>query len=141
MARAFGPQALIDPTSEDVVARVRELTGGVGADIVICANPVAETQAQAVEMVRKGGRVVLFGGLPKANPMVTVDANLIHYGEIAFVGSFSYHPSFHELALDAIHRQLIPSDLLITHTFSLDRVAEAFDTADSGQGLKVMVTM
>jgi L-iditol 2-dehydrogenase len=141
MARAFGPQALIDPTAEDVVARVRELTGGIGADTVICANPVAETQTQAVEMVRKGGRVVLFGGLPKADPMVTVDANRIHYGEIAFVGSFSYHPSFHELALDAIRRKLIPSDLLITHTFSLDRVAEAFDTADSGQGLKVMVTM
>lgn len=141
MARAFGPEALIDPTSEDVVARVRELTGGVGADTVVCANPVAETQTQAVEMVRKGGRVVLFGGLPRADPMVTVDANRIHYGQIAFVGSFSYHPSFHELALDAIRRQLIPSALLITHTFTLDRVAEAFDTADSGQGLKVMVTM
>ena len=113
----------------------------LGADTVICANPVAQTQTQAVEMVRKGGRVVLFGGLPKADPMVTVDANRIHYGEIQFVGSFSYHPAFHELALDAIRRKLIPSDLLITHTFSLDRVAEAFHTADSGQGLKVMVTM
>jgi L-iditol 2-dehydrogenase len=141
MARAFGPQALIDPTAEDVVARVRALTGGVGADTVICANPVAQTQAQAVEMVRKGGRVVLFGGLPKADPMVTVDANRIHYGEIQFVGSFSYHPAFHELALDAIRRKLIPSDLLITHTFSLDRVDAAFHIADSGQGLKVMVTM
>jgi L-iditol 2-dehydrogenase len=73
--------------------------------------------------------------------MVTVDANRIHYGEIQFVGSFSYHPSFHELALDAIRRRLIPSDLLITHTFSLDGVGAAFHTADSGQGLKVMVTM
>jgi L-iditol 2-dehydrogenase len=141
MARAFGPHAVIDPTAEDVVARVRELTAGVGADIVICANPVAETQTQAVEMVRKGGRVVLFGGLPKANPLVTVDANRIHYGEIQFVGSFSYHPTFHALALDAICRKLIPSVLLITHRFPLDRVAEAFHTADSGQGLKVMVTM
>jgi len=141
MARAFGPVAVIDPTTEDVVVRVRELTGGTGADTVICANPVAETQAQAVEMVRKGGRVVLFGGLPKANPMVTVDANRIHYGEIAFVGSFSYHPSYHELALDAIGRKLIPSDLLITHTLPLAEVDRAFDIASSGQGLKVMVTM
>jgi L-iditol 2-dehydrogenase len=141
MARAFGPQAVIDPTREDVVARVRALTGGIGADTVICANPVAETQAQAVEMVRKGGRVVLFGGLPKANPMVTVDANRIHYGEIAFVGSFSYHPSFHALALDAIRRKLIPSDLLITHTLPLAEIDRAFDIAASGQGLKVMVRM
>jgi L-iditol 2-dehydrogenase len=141
MARAFGPLALIDPTAEDVVARVRELTGGVGADVVICANPAAQTQTQAVEMVRKGGRVVLFGGLPKADPMVTVDANRIHYGEIQFVGSFSYHPTFHALALDALARKLIPSELLITHSFSLDQIDQAFHTADSGQGLKVMVTM
>ena len=141
MAGPFGPHAVIDPFAEDVVARVRELTAGVGADIVVCANPVAKTQTQAVEMVRKGGRVVLFGGLPKANPMVTVDANLIHYGEIQFVGAFSYHPTFHALALDAIGRKLIPSQLLITHHFPLDRVAEAFHTADSGRGLKVMVMM
>jgi L-iditol 2-dehydrogenase len=92
-------------------------------------------------MVRKGGRVVLFGGLPKAHPMVTVDANRIHYGQIAFVGSFSYHPSYHALALDAIGRKLIPSDLLVTHTLPLAEVDRAFDIASSGQGLKVMVTI
>ena len=91
--------------------------------------------------MRKGGRVVLFGGLPKANPMVKLDGNRIHYGEIAVVGSFSYHPSFHELALDAIRRKLIPADLLVTHTFSLDEIDAAFETAASGAGLKVMVTV
>jgi L-iditol 2-dehydrogenase len=140
MVRRFYPDAVLDPTAEDVVARVRELTGGVGADLVICANPVAETQAQAIEMVRKGGRVVLFGGLPKANPMVTLDANRIHYGDIELVGAFSYHPIFHAQALDVLDRGIIPVDLLVTHTFRLEQVAEAFETADSGKGLKVVVS-
>jgi len=140
LARGLGPEAVIDASSEDVVARVHELTGGIGADLVICANPVAETQAQAVEMVRKGGRVVLFGGLPKANPWVTVNANTIHYGDIEFVGAFSYHPTFHELALDVLARGLIPVDQLITHSFPLEQVSEAFEVANSGQGLKVIVT-
>lgn len=140
LAERFEPLAVIDPTAKDPVARVRELTGGRGADIVVCANPVAQTQAQAVEMVRKGGRVILFGGLPKANPMTTLDGNIIHYGDIEVVGAFSYHPTMHELALDVIRRGLIPVDLVITHTFSLDRVAEAFETAASGKGLKVVVT-
>jgi L-iditol 2-dehydrogenase len=140
LAERFGPLAVIDPTEEDLVTRVRELTGGRGSDVVVCANPVAQTQTQAVEMVRKGGRVILFGGLPKADPMTTLDGNIIHYGDIEVVGAFSYHPTMHELALDVIHRGLIPVDLLITHTFSLDRVTEAFETAASGQGLKVVVT-
>jgi L-iditol 2-dehydrogenase len=140
MARRFNPEAVVDPSAEDLAAVVRELTGGLGASIVVCANPVAATQTQAVEIARKGGRVVLFGGLPKANPMTTLDSNRIHYGEIEVVGAFSYHPSLHQLALDLLARKVIPADLLVTHTYPLDRVAEAFETAASGQGLKVVVT-
>jgi L-iditol 2-dehydrogenase len=140
MVKRFSPEAVVDPTSEDLGAVVRERTGGLGASIVICANPVAATQAQAVEIVRKGGRVVLFGGLPRADPMTTLDSNRIHYGEIEVVGAFSYHPSMHQLALDLLARKVIPADLLVTHTYPLDRVAEAFETAASGRGLKVVVT-
>jgi L-iditol 2-dehydrogenase len=139
MALRFGPEAVIDPGREDLVARVRELTGGLGVDVAVCANPVAATQAQAVECVRKGGRVVLFGGLPKSDPMTTLDSNRIHYGEIEVVGAFSYHPTFHELALDALRRKLIPADLLVTHMFALEQVGRAFETAANGKGLKVVV--
>jgi len=141
LAERFAPDYVIDPTTDDVIARVRALTEGRGADIVICANPVAETQTQAVEMVRKGGLVLLFGGLPKASPLTTLDANRLHYGEIAVVGSFSYHPTMHALALDAISRRLVPADRLITHTYPLERVAEAFAMAASGEALKVVVTV
>lgn len=140
LAEQFRPDALINPTEVDFVEEVRALTEGRGADTVICANPVAATQAQAVEAVRKGGRVVLFGGLPKANPMTTLDANRIHYGEIEVVGAFSYHPTMHSLALDVLSRGLIPADALITHTFSLDKIAEAFDLAAGGNALKVVIT-
>jgi len=140
MSRRFHPDALVDPFDEDLAARVSQLTDGLGADIVICANPVAATQAQAVEVVRKAGRVVLFGGLPKADPMTTLDSNRIHYGETEVVGAFSYHPTFHELALDVLSRKLVPADLLVTHAFPLEKIGEAFETAASGEGLKVIVT-
>jgi L-iditol 2-dehydrogenase len=115
------------------------MTGGRGADIVICANPVPATQTQAVEIVRKAGRVVLFGGLPKASPLVSLDANRIHYGEVQVVGAFSYHPTFHELALDLLSRRAIPAELLITHIFPLESVQEAFEAAAAGSALKVIV--
>jgi L-iditol 2-dehydrogenase len=140
LARQFGPEAMVDPREEDLGERVRALTDGRGADIVICANPVAATQAEAVQIVRKGGRVILFGGLPRAHPMTTLDGNRIHYGEIEVVGAFSYHPSYHERALDAIRRGLVPVDRIVTHTLPLDEVDQAFRIADSGEGLKVMIT-
>ncbi|MDF1514079.1 MAG: alcohol dehydrogenase catalytic domain-containing protein [Anaerolineae bacterium] len=139
MATRFNPDAIINPVEEDFVHQVRELTAGLGADLIICANPISATQSQAVQAVRKGGRVVLFGGLPKANPMTTLDSNLIHYGEIEVVGAFSYHPTMHALALDALQRGVIPADLVITHQFPLNQIAEAFETAANGSGLKVVV--
>ena len=139
MAGPFLPDAVIDPLTDNVLDRVRELTDGLGADIVICANPIAQTQTQAVEMVRKGGRVVLFGGLPKANPMTSLDGNRIHYGEIQVSGSFSYHPTFHEMALEAIQRKLIPTQSLISDTFPLEDIQAAFEKAADGSALKVMI--
>ena len=139
LAQRFSPEWIIDPSSEDLVVHVREITRGAGADVVICANPVASTQTQAVEAVNKGGKVILFGGLPRSNPMTTLDANRIHYGEIEVTGSFSYHPSFHEKALQVLQAKQIPSEKLITHSFSFDQVSEAFETAAAGDSLKVLV--
>jgi L-iditol 2-dehydrogenase len=140
MVARFAPDAIIDSSREEMVVRVRELTHGLGADIVICANPDASTQAAAVQMVRKGGKVVLFGGLPKANPMTMLDSNRIHYGEIEVIGAFSYHPTAHAMALDLFARGAIPIEKLITHRFALDEIDAAFATANSGEGLKVLIT-
>jgi L-iditol 2-dehydrogenase len=139
MVRKFSPDLVLDPSSENIVSRIKEFTGGVGADIIICANPVAQTQKLGVEIVRKGGRVVLFGGLPKANPMTTLNSNLIHYGEILVVGAFSYHPRFHKLALSLLAEGKLPAELLITHTFGLEKINEAYNTAASGEALKVIM--
>jgi L-iditol 2-dehydrogenase len=139
VAQRFEPDSIIDPFNQDLAEHVRQLTNNVGATIVICANPIAATQTQAVEIVRKAGKVILFGGLPKSNPMTTLDGNLIHYGEIEVVGAFSYHPTNHEAALGLLNRKIIPADRLITHTLPLDKIDQAFEIAASGEGLKVIV--
>ena len=139
LAAGFKPEAIIDVSTQEVIAEVLRYTEGLGADVVICANPVASTQTQAVEMTRRAGRIVLFGGLPKTSPMVSLNANLIHYGELIVQGAFSYHPSFHEAALQMLARKLVPSDPFITHTRPLSHLAEAFAIAASGEALKVMI--
>jgi L-iditol 2-dehydrogenase len=138
-AAKFAPNAILDVNTCDVVAEVRRLTDDLGADLVICANPVAATQTQAVQMVRRGGKVILFGGLPKADPVTRLDGNLIHYGEIQVIGAFSYHPSFHEEALKLLVREAIRAELFITHTRRLSEINEAFQVARSGEALKVMI--
>lgn len=140
IAERFHPYKIIDPTLGNLNNQLLELTDQVGVDIVVCANPIASTQTHAIELVRKGGRVILFGGLPKANPLTSLDANRIHYGEITVVGSFSYHPMYHEMSLNVIARGLIPDEKLITHKFNLKEINKAFQTASSGEALKVIIS-
>ena len=139
LARTFKPDVVVDPVGEDLRQIVSDKTDGRGADIVICANPVAETQSLAVEIVRKAGEIYLFGGLPKENPYTRLDGNRIHYGEIRVIGSFSYHPRMHELALELLACGTIPAELLITRTQPLEEIACAFESAARGDVLKVMV--
>lgn len=138
IAEQFEPLAVVDPQTEDLKSAVLRHKS-VGADKVICANPVAATQQQGVEIVRKGGKVILFGGLPKAAPMTTLDGNRIHYFQIEVIGSFSYHPTHHALALEFLTRGVIPADKIINAVFPLENVQEAFETAGDGRALKVIV--
>jgi L-iditol 2-dehydrogenase len=102
---------------------------------------VAETQRQAVEMVRKGGKVLLFGGLPKADPITTLDGNKIHYGEVEVIGAFSYHPRVHRKALDLLANGTLPAEKIITHRFPLDQINEGYRAAVTGNALKVLITL
>jgi threonine dehydrogenase-like Zn-dependent dehydrogenase len=71
--------------------------------------------------------------------MVSLNANLIHYGEKVVMGAFSYHPSYHEEALRALARKVVQAEQFITHSRPLSRISEAFQIAASGEALKVMM--
>lgn len=139
LARRFGANCYINSSQNDPVSEVRAMTHDLGADVVIVACPSAEAQAQAVQMTRKRGQVILFGGLPVEEPMTRLDANLIHYQEISVVGAFSYHPSQHRVALDLIATGKIQASAHITHTFSLREIARAVEVATEGSALKVVI--
>ena len=79
LAEAFEPDATINAAKTDLVQEVRRLTDGKGADVIVTATPAPVAQVQAVEMARKGGRILLFGGLPKDNSRPGMDMNVVHY--------------------------------------------------------------
>jgi len=130
---------LIDSTSEEPIPTVRKETGGFGADVAIVAAPTPEAVELGIASVAKRGRVVLFGGLPKDRPHVSVDINLLHYSEISLIGSFSYRPRHHAMALEAIAKGQIKASHYITHRFPLDQVEEGFKLLAAGQALKVVI--
>lgn len=128
----------IAASEEDVAERTRELTGGRGADVVICAAPSPEAVAASVWLARKKGRVGLFGGLPAARREVAIDINRVHYGEISVIGNFSYHPRYHQRALGLLASGAVRCDKLITRYDIGETQQGLFDIRD-GNVLKAVV--
>jgi L-iditol 2-dehydrogenase len=92
-----------------------------------------------VEAVRKRGRVIFFGGLPKTNPLTTVNGNLIHYNELHVVGAFSYPAWIHQKALEVIASGKIHAERYFNRVVGLDGIVDGIREAESGRALKVLV--
>ncbi|WP_067535636.1 zinc-dependent dehydrogenase [Nocardia crassostreae] len=138
-ADAVHPDEVIDASGTDVVARVMELTGGRGADVIITATAANITQEQAIAMAARNGRISFFGGLPKTDPTITCDSNVVHYRQLHIHGANGSAPEHNRRALEYISTGQVPVKDLITHSISLDNVLDAFSIVERGEAIKVTV--
>jgi L-iditol 2-dehydrogenase len=98
---------------------------GAGSDVVIEAVGSDAAWTDAVELVRPGGTVVMFGGLTRdAHP--PVDAYRLHYEELTVRGSFHHTPDTVRAALGFLASGAYPWDRLITHRVLLDQLPALF---------------
>jgi L-iditol 2-dehydrogenase len=135
IAQRLGANAVIDVTkTKDVVAAVKTLTEDHrGADSVVEAagNPAA--WKLAVDMVRRGGVVNFFSGLPSGTH-VEIEPAVIHYSEIKIISTFHHTPRFIREALEAIRRGDILSHDFVTEEIRLTDLPQAFERMKSRSG-------
>ncbi|WP_062069484.1 zinc-dependent dehydrogenase [Demequina sediminicola] len=138
-ADAVHPEEVIDGSEVDVVEKVKELTGGRGADCIITATAANIAQEQAIEMAARNGRISFFGGLPKTNPTITCDSNLVHYRQLRLFGANGSAPHHNKEALRKIASGEVPVKDLITEHIPLSRVLDAIGIVQRGEAIKVTV--
>ena len=97
-----------------------------GADVVIEAAGTVEAWERALDLVRPGGTVLAFGGLPR-DARVEVDAFRIHYEEVRLAGSFHHTPRHFRAALAFLASGAYRFERLVTHEVRLEGVAALFD--------------
>ncbi len=115
---------------------VRALTGGRGADAVVESTGALDVWEATPSYVRRGGTVLLFGGLP-GGTRVSFDAARLHYDEIRVVSPFHFTPRAVREARDALASHSIDVVPLISGRFGLDGLSEAFRALDEGGGLNL----
>jgi L-iditol 2-dehydrogenase len=141
VARRLGAIATINVAEvPDVVAAVRVLTDETrGADSVVEAAGNPATWRQALQMVRRGGVVNFFSGLPSGTH-VEIEPAAIHYSEIKLISPFHHTPRFFREALEAIRRGDISARDFVTEEVPLSELPQAFERMKARSGaIKVAV--
>lgn len=139
VAWALGADVVIDVEEEDTIERVKEMTQGLGADIVIeCTGQLAVWE-EAPDLVRPGGTIILFGGLPPGT-RATFDTARLHYDQITLKGVFHYTRSAVRKAYNLLADKKISVNGLISGTYSLRDLKHVFDNLlQKGNGIKFAI--
>ncbi len=106
-----------------------------GADIVIEATGIIDVWKTSVQMARKGGFVLLFGGV-KSGSMLEVDATWLHYSQITIKGVFHTTPRHVLAALELLKMGVISNDDFIQNEYYLTDLEKAIREHASGVVIK-----
>ena len=140
-AGQLGADFLINPTEEDFVARVKEITNGQGAEKVFIAVSLPRVVEDAVSVAAKGGRVSCYSSFEPKDATVSLPIDIFHSREITLTGTVSRTPEEFWESVTVLSQRIVNLRPLISRTFPLDRIAEAFESAISLDTYRVIVTM
>lgn len=129
---------VINVAETDLREAVMALSGNAGMDKVMVSVGQAEVAEKALALVRRGGAINFFAGLPSGS-RVSIDPNRIHYDEIALFGTFGFAPSHFKRAVDGLASGALDVTGLITRTVRLDELEGAFVEIAAYRGIKTVV--
>ena len=135
LAREFGATDIVAERGDEGVARIKELTGGLGAHSVIEAVGTQESMLQAIRSTRAGGHVG-FVGVPYG---VAVPGDELFFAEVHLLGGPAPVRRFLPDLLDRIMTGAIEPGRVFDLTLPLDRVAEGYAAMDERRAVKTLL--
>jgi L-iditol 2-dehydrogenase len=118
VSKNYGASEVINNSVEDPIAKVMEITGGKGADVVIEAVGHPSVLELAMQLVARGGRIVQFG-FAAEGAKAQLEPFAILQKEITIVGSW-INPYTYERAMQMLSSGKISVNHLITHELTLE---------------------
>ncbi|MFH1905483.1 MAG: zinc-dependent alcohol dehydrogenase family protein [bacterium] len=125
MAKRFGAKHVINPETEDVKKTVLDLTEGLGADVVVEVVGHTSTIEQALDLAKRGGRILIFGFAPEGEKASFVPFDILSK-ELTIMGSW-VNPYTYSRALDILASGKIDVKPLISARIKLDNIMDGFN--------------
>lgn len=130
----------INIKERNIIDEVNKITDGQGVDVIVIAAGVSSLVADAVNMVRRAGKIIVFSGFDK-NKLVTLDVSRFFKDEISIIGTYSVTPYEFPEALDLLEKRKLNTEEMITHVYPLKKLSEAIDISTNPEQpvLKVII--
>lgn len=138
-ALAMGADRALDPAVDDLHAIVMEDTGGRGADVIITAAPSKAAQESAVGIAARWGRINFFGGLPRQDSTIRIDANAVHYKELIVTGTTACSTYDCLRAKEIVDSGRVDLSPIVSKTYPLTEAPAAFEAAQDLTMLKIVL--
>ena len=130
----------IKSTDKERIKKIVKQTESRGIDIAIIATSNINAILDAIQFIRKGGKIMLFG-VPEKHGHINIDINKIYSKEISLMTSYAASNKDIIDALKLIKSKKIEIEKLITHRYSILESHEAFIHARKGtKSIKIMIT-
>ena len=139
-AKKFNVTESINSMDESRMQKILNHTQGRGVDVAIVATSSLTALNDAIDMVRKGGAVMMFG-VPSKGAKIDLDMSKIYSKEITLVTSYAASDGDTKEALNLISSGQIDVKQLVTHTYPIQDTQKAFEHARSGDNaMKIIIT-
>ncbi|HEY5836084.1 zinc-dependent alcohol dehydrogenase family protein [Streptomyces sp.] len=136
LALEFGATDIVAERGEEGVARIKELTGGIGADSVLECVGTAQAMQQALHAARPGGNVG-FVGVPHE---VAVDGQELFFSHVGLRGGPAPVRRYLPDLIDRVLAGAINPGKVFDLTLPLDQVAEGYKAMDERRAIKALLT-
>lgn len=138
-AEVLGADLGLTVGGDDLAERVREATGGAMADVVIVGPGTVAALSAGVGAAGRGATVVQFTATAPEDRWAISPFDL-YFNETRIIPSYSCGPDDTRTSLELVRRGVLSARELVTHSFPLERIDEAFAAAQRPEALKVVVS-
>ncbi len=138
LALKLGASHAVNPAKENLEERVKEITGGLKAQVVFDTTPISKVAEDAVKVVSNNGRLVLYSSFYPDTP-ITISPDWLHKSGAKLLGTANSNTVDFVKAARMISEKIVDMKPFISEVYELEDYQKAFESAVKGDKFRVVI--
>lgn len=138
VAGTMGAKYTVNPAKEDLVERIKEITGGIKCQVIFDTTPIPAVVEQCFQCIANTGRIVLYSSIHPADK-VPFDPNWVHGKSIKILGTANSNDRDFVRAAKMISEGVLDMKPFVSEIYPKEEIKDAFESAIKGDKFRVVV--